>query len=208
MKLFHFVKFVLPSLLCLPACGQVEQSIGGPCEGCEAIYESSIAFEKLPAADTMPGFNADGIKIFISGKLLKADGKTPAANVIVYLHQTNAAGIYATIGNEKGWGKRHGYMRNWLKTDVNGNYAFCTIRPGSYPNSNNPQHIHITIKEPGKKEYWIDEFLFDDDPLLTKEARQNLQNRGGSGIIHLQKEGSILKGSRTIIAGKNIPGYY
>jgi len=47
MKLFHFVKFVLPSLLCLPACGQVEQSIGGPCEGCEAIYESSIAFEKL-----------------------------------------------------------------------------------------------------------------------------------------------------------------
>ncbi|HRD57434.1 MAG TPA: hypothetical protein PK504_05265 [Ferruginibacter sp.] len=43
---------------------------------------------------------------------------------------------------------------------------------------------------------------------ITKEARQNLQNRGGNGIIHLQKEGSILKGSRTIIAGKNIPGYY
>ena len=29
----------------------------------------------------------------------------------------------------------------------------------------------------------MDEFVFDDDPLLTKEKRARLEGRGGSGVM-------------------------
>ena len=41
--------------------------VGGRCEGCEAIYESPIPFEKLSTTDTLPDFNEPGPKILISG---------------------------------------------------------------------------------------------------------------------------------------------
>ena len=31
-----------------------------------------------------------------------------------------------------------------MKTDADGAFTFETIRPGSYPNSNNPPHVHFT----------------------------------------------------------------
>lgn len=70
-----------------------------------------------------------------------------------------------------------------------------------------PEHIHITVKEPAKNEYYIDEFVFDDDPLLTKENRKSLENRSGSGIVKPKFENSILTVNRNIILGLNIPNY-
>lgn len=138
--------------LCLSACGQTaQQHVGGPCEGCEAIYENNILFDKLLSADTLPAYFENGKKILITGKVFKADGKTVAPGVILYLYQTNASGIYPTRGNETGWAKRHGYLRGWLKTNKAGEYSFFASRPGAYPAGNNPEHIHITIKEPEKK---------------------------------------------------------
>jgi protocatechuate 3,4-dioxygenase beta subunit len=68
-------------------------------------------------------------------------------------------------------------------------------------------HIHITIKEPGLKEYYIDEFVFDDDPLLSDEKRQKLDNRCGSGILWLNDVGNMFKAERPIYLGRNIPNY-
>ena len=45
-----------------------------------------------------------------------------------------------------------------------------------------PEHIHLTVKEPGKNEYYLDDYLFEDDPILTDQKRKLLSNRGGSGI--------------------------
>lgn len=192
--------------LSLAACSQAKQA-GGPCEGCEAIYENDTPFEKLPSYDTLPGYYEKGNKLLVTGRVLQADGKTPASDVILYLYHTNAAGIYPTRGNEKGWDRMHGYLRGWLKTNEKGEYSFLTIRPGAYPEKNNPEHIHITIKEPGRNEYWIDDFHFDDDPILTPGARKNFGDRGGSGIIKTIKIDGLIKGSRNIILGKNIPDY-
>jgi LytS/YehU family sensor histidine kinase len=74
----------------------------------------------------------------------------PAAGVVLYVYHTNPQGIYPKKGNETGWGKRHGYLRGWLKTNSRGEYKFLTSRPGSYPQSSNPAHIHIFVKEAGK----------------------------------------------------------
>jgi protocatechuate 3,4-dioxygenase beta subunit len=187
---------------------QKEIKVGGSCEGCEAIYESPVAFEQLRRADTLPDFNEPGPKIEISGIVYNRDGKTPAENVIVYVYHTDQTGHYTAKGNQTGWGKRHGYIRGWMKTDKNGFYQFYTLRPSAYPEHHDPQHIHVTIKEPGKSEYWIDEYVFDDDPLLTTVERNKVEERGGSGIIKLipQTNGTA-HGTRHIILGINVPGY-
>jgi protocatechuate 3,4-dioxygenase, beta subunit len=59
----------------------------------------------------------------------------------------------------------------------------------------------------GKSEYYIDEFLFDEDPFLTKEVRVKQEGRGGNGTIHLEKKDEVLYGKQDIYLGRNIPGY-
>ncbi|SDB63439.1 protocatechuate 3,4-dioxygenase beta subunit [Flavobacteriaceae bacterium MAR_2010_188] len=179
--------------------------VGGPCEGCEAIFE--YADKKLKSSDTLKDFQITEPKLKLTGTVFKKDGKTPANDVILYIYHTNRKGIYPTKGNEKAWAKRHGYIRGWAKTDKWGNYSFYTFRPAAYPNRNDPAHIHITVKEPNKNEYYIDEFLFEDDPLLTKERRNNLENRGGSGIVNPELKVNLLTVTRDIILGLNIPNY-
>jgi protocatechuate 3,4-dioxygenase beta subunit len=56
--------------------------------------------------------------------------------------------------------------------------------------------------------YWIDEYLFDDDPILTKKERDEQQKRGGTGIVKVAKRSDgMLIVRRDIILGANIPGY-
>ena len=181
--------------------------VGGGCEGCEAIYESPLALEKLPSTITLPDYNEAGPKLSVSGVVYKADGKTPARDVIIYVYHTDQTGHYSKKGNETGWGQRHGYIRGWLKTNAKGEYSFLTLKPAAYPNEKAPAHIHVTIKEPEFNEYYIDEYLFDDDPLLTANERQKLPNRAGSGVLKTSKSGDMLIAKRDIYLGKNIPGY-
>jgi protocatechuate 3,4-dioxygenase, beta subunit len=180
--------------------------IGGLCEGCEAIYESPVKFDQLSSTTKLPDYNDAGPKIEISGIVYQRDGRTPAREVVIYVYHTDQTGKYPTHGDEKGWGKRHGYIRGWVKTDKNGFYQFYTLRPKSYPGRKDPAHIHITVKEPDKNEYWIDEYLFADDPLLPSSPTSN--PRGGNGVVKLlPPENGISHATRHIILGLNIPDY-
>ncbi|MEJ7679359.1 MAG: hypothetical protein WKG06_16170 [Segetibacter sp.] len=73
---------------------------------------------------------------------------------------------------------------------------------------NIPAHIHTSIKEPNiDNEYYIDEFIFDDDKLLTSAKRKALENRGGSGILRVLISGDLQIAEHNIILGLNIPNY-
>jgi protocatechuate 3,4-dioxygenase beta subunit len=217
MKIFS-VLFSFSFCICINSCGQSHSGkgmddskkdikVGGNCEGCEGIYECPVPFDKLNETDTLPDFNDAGPKIEISGIIYKADGKTPAPGIVLYIYHTDQRGIYAKKGDEKGWAKRHGYIRGWVKTNEKGEYRFFTLVPASYPNSANPKHIHPTIKEPGFTEYWIDEFVFDDDPLLPENERNKAQPVGGNGVLKtIMKEG-MLRANRNIILGLNVKDY-
>jgi protocatechuate 3,4-dioxygenase beta subunit len=185
---------------------KTKQIVGGGCEGCEAVYESPIPFDKLINVDTLPDFNDAGPKIEISGIIYHRDGKTPAADVVLYVYHTDQTGVYPKKGNEKGWAKRHGYIRGWVKTDKSGFYKFYTLVPASYPNGKNPKHIHPTIKEPDKNEYWIDEYLFEGDPFLKYE-KSDRPPRGGNGIVKPVMKDGMLRATRNIILGLNVPDY-
>lgn len=183
-----------------------DKDVGGGCEGCEAVYE--YGNKVLNAIDTLPDFNERGPKMEISGTIYHKDGKTPAKDVILYIYHTDQTGEYSTKGNEKGWGKRHGYIRGWIKTGADGKYQFYTLRPGAYPGRQNPEHIHPTIKEPGYKEYWIDEYLFEDDPILSQHEKNSQPGRGGKGVVKVSKGPDGLQVvKRDIILGLNVPGY-
>ena len=182
------------------------QTVGGRCEGCEAVLE--YGSQKLSSIDTLPEFKSHSDKMLITGTVYELDGSTPAANVIIYAYHTNEKGIYPTKGDEKGWARRHGYLRGWIKTDSKGQYAFYTFKPASYPSRTEAAHVHITVKESDKSEYWIDSIEFEGDPLLTPEKISQKRQRGGSGIVSLSKNGDgLILCKKDIILGKNIPNY-
>lgn len=183
-----------------------KQQVGGACEGCEAIYESPKPLKELGHEITLPDYNESGPKLEVSGIVYKADGKTPAKDVVIYIYHTDQKGLYATKGNESSWGKRHGYIRGWMKTNNRGEYRFHTLRPASYPNSTNPQHIHVIIKEPDKNEYWIDEFEFADDPLLPAE-KTDRKPVGGNGILKVENRNGVQVAVRHIFLGQNVQNY-
>jgi len=180
--------------------------VGGGCDGCELMYVGMP--KNIKAIDTSAGWTENGQKLLLTGTVYKLGGKIPAPNIIIYYWQTDSNGYYSPKEGMDERAKRHGHIRGWVKTDENGKYSIYTIRPASYPNENIPAHIHIAIKEPTiKDEYYIDEFVFDDDTLLTSEKRKALENRGGSGILRVLLSTDIQIAEHNIILGLNIPHY-
>ena len=177
---------------------------GGPCEGCEAVLE--FGDRKLDNKDTLPEFEAAKNKLKLSGTIYKPDG-TPAEGVILYIHHTNAAGIYPTSGDEEGWGKRHGYLRGWIKTGKDGKYTFYTQVPGTYPSRTDPAHIHPYILEPDGKYYWLETLHFEGDALLTKKHINKNPRGTSTGVLKPVQEGNIKSATVDFVLGKNVPDY-
>ncbi|HEX8399938.1 MAG TPA: hypothetical protein VF644_21085 [Pyrinomonadaceae bacterium] len=179
--------------------------VGAGCDGCEGIYEGMP--ENLIWQTAIADTKEPGERMEISGVIYKSDGKTPAPDVILYVYHTDAKGFYSPASGATGNARRHGHLRGWMKTNAKGEYKFTSIRPASYPNTRNPQHIHPILKEPDTNEYWIDEYVFEDDPLVTKEHRASLKNYGGSGVIRLTRQNGVWVGRRDITLGLNVPNY-
>ncbi len=147
------------------------------CEGCEG------AFERRPtaASTVIAGACEPGEPSRFAGRVLAADRVTPAANVVVYAYHTNADGLYAGGTPETEWSRRHGRLRGWIRTGADGRYAFTSIKPAPYPNDTMPAHVHLTIAEPGRRAYYIDDIVFDGEFGVTPAYRAAQEFRGGGG---------------------------
>lgn len=181
--------------------------VGGPCDTCELIYIGMP--QNINAIDTSEAWHeSEGQRLVVTGTVYKQDKTTPAVNIILYYWQTDHNGVYPEKAGLNPKARRHGYLRGWVKTDEKGKYTIYTIRPGSYPNSQNPQHIHMLVKEPRhKNEYYIDDIVFEDDPLLTEQIRNRLEQRGGNGVVSPVTRDGVQQVTRDIILGLNIPDY-
>ena len=164
--------------------------------------------DSIKPVDTSAGWSQPGQKLLITGTMFKNDGVTPAPGVILYYYHTDINGVYANRPGLDQRVVRHGYIRGWVKSGPDGKYSIYTVRPSPYPNRTDPAHIHPAIKEPGNmNEYYIDEFVFDDDKLLTTQKRRAMENRGGSGILRIVRDGELQVAEHDIILGMNVPGY-
>ena len=178
----YFASFLLMNVACSQNKATADRAVGDACDACELMFEGMPA--SLSPETRIAPLDEPGGPLLISGVIYQKDGKTPASDVILYVYHTNNNGTYARGASQRD-GKRHGHLRGWMKTNAQGEYKFRTIRPAAYPSRKAPQHIHPLIKEPYTSPYWIDEYLFDDDSLLTTDERARQQRRGGPGIIHL-----------------------
>lgn len=102
----------------------------------------------LSAAARIAPTSEPGDPLIIRGRLFNVDG-SPAANAVVFAYHTDKAGLYDKREN----GPHSWRLRGWAKTDKDGSFTFETIRPGSYPNSNNPPHVHFTAFLPNGERY-------------------------------------------------------
>ena len=137
----------------------------------------------------------DGEPMIISGTVYQPDAKTAAPNTLIYFYHTDKYGIYGRTGEPQ-----HGRFRGWLLTDSKGRYEFSSIRPASYPNSTQSQHVHMTVTTIDRREDWIDSILFEGDRFITDRERGWSGKRGGfNPIIALTtgKDG-IQRGVRNI----------
>ncbi len=200
--------------ICLACSGQTPKKvsnppgtvIGGPFENRE-FMDIGLP-EHINSVDTTAGWSQAGQKLLITGTIFEKDGITPAPGVLVYVYHTDIHGYYAEKPGLDPRVRRHGYIRSWVKSDKDGRYNIYTVRPAAYPNADEPAHIHPSIREPGlPNAYYIDEFVFDDDPLLTKEKRRRMQNRGGSGILRTVEKGELQIAEHNIVLGLHIPDY-
>lgn len=173
--------------------------IGGPCEGCEFVFQG------LPSALTSDARIAPpdepGEPLILEGTARSLDG-TPAAGVVVYAYHTDVGGVYPESTTF------HGRLRGWARTDAEGRYRFTTIRPAGYPDGAECAHIHMHVIEPGIGTYYVDNVIFDDDPELPLRLRhQSVNGRGGSGLVYPMQKDGVWHIQRDITLGRNIPDY-
>ncbi len=197
---------VLALLLFAGALHAREPIVGLPCEGCEAVFEGMP--QQLHSRARIGQRNEPGRPMLVTGTVVDPQGQ-PRSGVVVYAYQTNNQGIYPTSDKTMGQAShRHGLLRAWALTDARGRYAFDTIRPAGYPDTELPAHIHMHVLERGCSTYYIDDIMFMDDPRLTQDKIRKLTlGRGGSGISRPLLHQGVWYVTRDIVLGKNIPGY-
>lgn len=194
-------------LLVAAACAETaaapsEILVGGPCQGCEAVFEGRPA--KLASVARIAPATEPGEPLVVEGVVRRANGAA-VPGVIVYAYHTDASGLYPSSPGAR---HRHGRLRGFAVTDREGRYVFRTIRPASYPRSNNPQHVHMHVLEPRRCHYTIDDLVFTDDPTLTAEMqRSHARGRGGIGIATPRRVGQTWTVRRDIVLGAGIPDY-
>ncbi|MCC6410385.1 MAG: intradiol ring-cleavage dioxygenase [Saprospiraceae bacterium] len=174
----------------------------GPCEECETMFAGMP--KTINTVDTSAAWEEEGEKMLLEGTVYMPDGRTPAPNVVVYYWHTDIKGYYPQVPDIDGVRIRHGKFRGWVKTGADGKYKVYTIRPAQYPSRTIPAHVHFLIKEPDMDgPYYIDDLMFDDDPLVSAADRQR-KGRGGNGICKLQKNGEMWLARRDVVLGKNV----
>lgn len=198
---FHFL-----FLITLALCGQIQSAKAqNQPPSCTCCAFDEVDTQHLGSIARIAPDTAKGQRMNIKGRVFLSDGKTPAANVLMYFYHTNSQGKYAKIGteNRSSYAWWHGYCRGWLKTNDKGGYEIRTIKPAPYPNGKEPTHIHFDVKAPTQKIcYNMADFLFRGDPFLTESYEYKMEMASGFlryGGVELKAQNGVLVGKRDIV---------
>ena len=128
----------------------------------------SEAPANAPSIGRLAPVGEPGIRLQINGVVVAQDGAAvPGASI--YAYQTDAEGYYGVKPASDSANPR---LKLFLRSGPKGEWSFDTIRPGSYPNSKAPGHIHFEVRARGfaPKNF---EIVFEGDPFITAEMRTN-----------------------------------
>lgn len=161
---------------------------GSPCGSCTA--PDHLSADTMIASDKEPGE-----RMTVSGTIYLADGKTPAAGVVLYVYHTDATGYY----NEKD-DPSHPRLCGWMMTGSDGHYEFRTIKPAAYPHRTTPAHVHAHVYSAAISEHAIDDYWFAGDPFITDAARAKAREDDSTPeVVTLTRDAKgVLQGTRDI----------
>ena len=139
---------------------------------CGALIAAAQPVHEAPAGAPSRGRvspqGEPGQALTVSGVVVGPEG-APVAGASLYVYQTDHEGYY---GVKPASDNRNPRLKVFLRSDARGAWSFDTVKPGSYPNSKIPAHIHFEISAPGRTAK-IFEIVFEGDPFVTPEMRSN-----------------------------------
>lgn len=147
---------LLLSLLMFVACAPGSAFTQGPGPPVHADGEASVI---------LCGPDEPGERLIFGGQVLDYQGR-PLAKAAVIAYHTDTYGLY----NPRDSDTRVPRIRGVAVTDAEGRFRFSTIRPGAYPNGNEPAHIHLSVTAPAHHVRFVD-YWFEGDPLITAGRR-------------------------------------
>lgn len=165
------------------------------------VPAESGAPEPVPSVVTLSEWGERGAPLVVRGRVFASDGRTRVEGATLYVYHTDARGLYSeTHGDGREPQPR---IKGRVRTDRDGAYEFRTTRPAAYPGGTNPQHIHAQLSAPGRPDRWIDDFWFEDDPLVTAAMRERHKGAGAfSPILRLTRDASgVFRAARDIRLG-------
>lgn len=125
------------------------------------------------------GTREPGTRLRVTLTLRAADGK-PIPGLLVYAYHTSAKGWYAAQAahvRAPSGDHRHARLFGYVRSDHEGRVVLDTIRPGPYPGTELPEHIHLTAYL-GEAAVGSTELLFADDPRVKEPNREGAGRAG------------------------------
>ncbi len=127
-----------------------------------------VAAGDTPSSGRLAPVGEPGPTLSVSGVVVDSAG-APVRGASLYVYQTDAEGYY---GVKPASDNRNPRLQLFLRSDARGAWSFETIRPGSYPGSRVPGHIHFEVSAPGYAVRTY-EIVFEGDPFVTADMRRN-----------------------------------
>ena len=131
----------------------------------QSIHEAPAG---APSSGALAPQGEPGQALRVSGVVVGHDG-APIGGASLYVYQTDHEGYY---GVKPASDNRNPRLKLYLRADAKGAWSFDTVKPGSYPNSRVPPHIHFEVAARGHAPK-IFEIVFEGDSFVTAEMRSN-----------------------------------
>lgn len=133
-----------------------------------------------------------GTPLRIELRVLDPDGE-PCADALVYAYHTSAKGWYAAeaphVSGESG-DHRFARLFTYARTDAKGHCELACVRPGPYPRSELPSHVHVVASD-REGALMVTEVRFEDCPRMTLEMRERSLREGFAVVpVELAVDGS------------------
>lgn len=129
----------------------------------QSVHEAPAG---APATGQMSPKGEPGLPLTVSGTVVDATG-APIADASIYVYQTDHEGYY---GVKPASDSNNPRLKLFLRSDAKGAWSFGTVKPGSYPSSRNPAHIHFEVTAKGKTPR-VFEIVFEGDPFITERMK-------------------------------------
>lgn len=137
--------------------------------------------------DSIARSGTPGVPLFVSGVVRDLQGR-PLADALVDVWQASPVGLYENQDPTQ----EDMNLRGRFRTDAEGRYHFCSVRPAGYPvptdgpcgvllkaqqrHPNRPAHLHFMVSKPGHK-VLVSQVYADDDENLESDPTFGVTRR-------------------------------